>query len=215
MNTDSELGRRVRKQLAEANLENPYDPEAFGGSSESLVANYFEALLKELGLDMTDESINGTPNRVAKMYRREVFYGLNYNNFPKCMTVPNNMRYEEMVAVKAEVKSMCEHHFMPFFGQAWVGYIPQEKVLGLSKFNRIVSFFSRRPQVQERLTEQVSLVLRMILETEDVAVVIKADHMCVRFRGVEDSCSDTITSKLSGKFRTVPELRAEFLALTR
>jgi GTP cyclohydrolase I len=125
------------------------------------------------------------------------------------------MRYDEMVAVKCTVKSVCEHHFVPFIGIAHIAYIPHDRVLGLSKFNRVVDFFSRRPQIQERLTEQVSAALRYILQTNDLAVVIQAKHFCVALRGVQDHLSDTTTSKLKGRFLSVPELRAEFLSLTK
>jgi GTP cyclohydrolase IA len=125
------------------------------------------------------------------------------------------MAYDEMVAVKCTVKSVCEHHFVPFIGIAHVAYLPRNAVLGLSKFNRVVDFFSRRPQIQERLTEQISAALCYILQTDDVAVVIQAKHFCVALRGVQDHVSDTTTSKVKGRFKSVPELRAEFLALTK
>jgi GTP cyclohydrolase I len=149
------------------------------------------------------------------MWCEEIFTGLDYQNFPKCTTIENGMAYDEMISCKASVMSCCEHHLVPFIGICYAAYIPNEKVVGLSKINRIVDFFSRRPQVQERLTLQISETLRYILKTDDVAVVIKAEHMCVKLRGVKDAASETITSKMSGKFLSNPSLRAEFLSLTR
>lgn len=211
------LGEEVRALLAERGLEKPYatptvlDDETRG----QLITDHFKRILELLGLDLIDDSLRDTPQRVAQMYLKEVFYGLDYSNFPRCTTVQNNMKYDEMIATKCQVKSFCEHHFVPFIGTAYVAYIPNSHVLGLSKFNRVVDFFSRRPQIQERLTEQISRSLIHILHTDDVAVVIEATHMCVRLRGVQDEASHTVTSKLSGRFRTVPEARSEFLALTR
>jgi GTP cyclohydrolase I len=153
---------------------------------------------------------------MGKMYAEELFYGLDYTNFPDCTCVNNKMAYKEMVIRSGvDVKSMCEHHFLPIVGRAWVAYLPDKKVLGLSKIDRIVDFFSRRPQVQERLTEQIAAALQFILESESVAVVVKAQHFCMSHRGVGASCSDTITSRLYGKFMSVEPLRAEFLHLTK
>ncbi len=166
-----------------------------------------------LGLNMHDDSLKDTPKRVAKMYVKEIFNGLDYSNFPKCTTVENKMKYDEMVCVdKINVQSNCEHHFVIIDGLAKVAYIPNEKVLGLSKINRIVEFFSKRPQIQERLTEQIHHALVFILGTEDVAVQIKATHFCVKARGVEDTSSLTTTSKLGGMFRR-NEVRNEFFNL--
>jgi GTP cyclohydrolase I len=154
--------------------------------------------------------------RVAKMYLEELFWGLNPNNFPKCTVVENKMGYDEMVIEKGvSVMSTCEHHFQTIVGTAAVAYIPNQKVLGLSKIPRIVEYFSRRPQIQERLTEQIYFALSYILDTEDVAVVIDAEHFCVKARGVQDHGSTTITSKLGGGFRNDPALRSEFMNLIR
>jgi GTP cyclohydrolase I len=214
---DKELGARINRMLMEKGLETPFDGEGLKQVDQQCreVTHQFASIMDTLGLDRTDDSLMDTPKRVAKMFCEEIFYGLDYANFPKCTVVDNKMQYNEMVQGKCSVKSMCEHHFVPFIGIAHVAYLPDKKVLGLSKFNRVVDFFCRRPQIQERLTEQVSAALRLILETDDVAVVIQAKHFCVHLRGVQDSVSDTTTSKLSGKFRSVPELRAEFLALAR
>lgn len=211
------LGEEIRSVLIESGLERPQGltPSSLSPFLRDQISDHFAAILKLLGLDLTDDSLCDTPNRVATMYLEEVFYGLNYHNFPKCTAVSNHMKYDEMVATKCQVKSFCEHHFVPFTGTAHIAYIPNSHVLGLSKFNRVVDFFSRRPQIQERLTEQISRSLIHILHTDDVAVVIEAEHLCVQLRGVQDACSSTVTSKLSGKFRNVPEARSEFLALTR
>lgn len=209
------LGQKVHEHLQRLGIETPMAP-GMRSDTFDVIRTSYATIMTALGLDLTNDSLFETPKRVAKMYTQEIYQGLDYNNFPACTAVENKMHYDEMICVNGiTVQSMCEHHAMPFIGTASVAYIPGEKVLGLSKFNRIVDFFARRPQIQERLTEQVSAALRYILGTEDVAVVIRAEHFCVRLRGVQDACSDTVTSKLTGKFRDVPELRAEFLALSR
>jgi GTP cyclohydrolase I len=207
---DPNLGKRIQGVLVAHGIETPIfcppDLTELAGATQSLV--------ESLGLDMSDDSIKDTPSRIAKMYAEEVFYGLNYNNFPKCTTIENKMRYDEVIVSDGiEVLSMCEHHFVPFVGTAHIGYIPNNKVLGLSKFNRVTDFFARRPQVQERLTEQIHAALSSILETEHIAVVIKAQHFCVKLRGVKDGHTQTHTSKLSGRFRNSEALRAEFFSL--
>lgn len=211
------LGVEIRSVLVEHGLESPSPvPTVLDHDTrKQLLSDHFKRVLELLGLDLADDSLRGTPDRIATMFLEEVFHGLNYANFPRVTTVSNNMKYDEMIATKCQVRSFCEHHFVPFTGQAHVAYIPNSHVLGLSKFNRVVDFFSRRPQIQERLTEQISCALKHILQTDDVAVVIEAEHLCVQLRGVQDECSSTITSKLSGRFRSVPEARSEFLALTR
>ena len=169
-----------------------------------------------LELDLSDDSLKDTPRRVAKMFMNEIFWGLDYDNFPKITTVENKMKYDEMILEKdINVMSVCEHHFVTIHGKAHVAYIPNKKVLGLSKMNRVVEFFSRRPQIQERLTEQIYYALNYILETENVAVVIEAEHFCVKARGVEDSNSSTVTSKLGGDFKSNSSLRQEFLKLIK
>jgi GTP cyclohydrolase I len=178
-------------------------------------------VLETLGLDLSDDSLIETPKRIAKMYVQELFHGLDYNQFPKCTTVDNKIKHDEVVIERATVKSVCEHHLV-YFGTAhrpdlgcFVAYIPGEKVLGLSKLNRIVDFFSRRPQIQERLTEQIAAAIKFVLEVEHVAVVIKGQHFCVLTRGVEDADGMTITSSLHGGFRTDPALRQEMMSLIR
>lgn len=211
---NSTLGQEVHKYLKGMNLETPILHNR--GSVNFTTNEAFTAIMNAMGLDLTDDSLVKTPARIAKMYSEELFWGLNYDNFPDATVVANKMGYDEMVAVEGiTVQSVCEHHFLPFIGTATIAYIPDDKVLGLSKFNRVVEFFCRRPQIQERLTEQIAAALRCILATDDVAVVIRADHYCVKLRGVGDVGSSTVTSKLLGRFRDVPELREEFLSLTR
>lgn len=210
---DRELGAKVAAHLSELGIETPTTTNVH---DQKLVEGCFTDIMGDgLGLDLFDDSLKDTPNRVAKMYCQEIFHGLDYTQFPKCTTVENKANYNEMVAVRgADVLSVCEHHFVPFVGTAAVAYIPSTKVLGLSKINRIVDFFSRRPQIQERLTLQIYHALALILDTKDIAVVIKAEHLCVRLRGVKQN-SETITSQMGGKFMDKPPLREEFLALTR
>lgn len=180
------------------------------------IQNHFTEILKTLGLDLSDDSLRDTPKRIAKMYVNEVFSGLDVKNFPKITVIENTMDYDQMVCVQdIEVVSMCEHHFQPIDGFATVAYIPKSKVIGLSKINRIVEYFSKRPQVQERLTKQVADCLQYILETEDVAVHINAKHYCVIARGVQDTHSTTTTSDLRGCFKNLPETRSEFLKQCR
>ena len=150
------------------------------------------------------------------MYVDEIFGGLDYARFPKCTVVENKMHYDELVLNRGSViRSMCEHHFQPIYGKVFIGYLPKDRVLGLSKLGRVADFFASRPQVQERLTIQIYEALSYILETENVAVVIEAEHFCMRMRGVKDACSDTVTSRMGGKFMSVPALRAEFMQLIK
>lgn len=180
------------------------------------IQSHFTEILTTLGLDLTDDSLRETPKRIAKMYVNEVFSGLDPKNFPKITVIDNNMGYDQMVCVQdIELVSMCEHHFQPIDGFATVAYIPKTKVIGLSKLNRIVEFFAKRPQVQERLTKQVADCLQYILETEDVAVHINAKHYCVIARGIQDHHSTTTTSDLRGSFKHLPETRSEFLKQCR
>jgi GTP cyclohydrolase I len=207
---DPTLGAKVAQHLQSLSIETPI----LQGVDHSKLISACAGLVASLGLDTADDSINATPTRLAEMYANELCYGLNYDNFPKCTVIENKMRYDELVIERdIKVHSMCEHHFVPFIGVAHIAYLPSTKVLGLSKLNRVTDFFCRRPQVQERLTEQVAAALSFILGTEDVAVIISAEHMCVKLRGVQDQCSSTVTSKMLGKFREKPELRMEFLSL--
>ena len=181
-----------------------------------IIEGHFKSIMETMGLDLSDDSLMDTPKRVAKMYVNEIFWGLDYEAFPKCTAVDNKMKYNEMVCERnINVQSNCEHHFVVIDGLATVAYVPNQKVLGLSKINRIVEYFSKRPQIQERLTEQIFHTLQYILDTEDVAVMIDAQHYCVKSRGVEDTGSSTVTSKLGGGFKSDPAARAEFYQLAR
>lgn len=213
--TDPELGKKVHEHLVSLGLETPIKENSLTIKQKvSKIEKHFTAIMETLGLDLTDDSLIETPLRVAKMYCSEIFWGLDPENFPKCTAVQNKMKYDEMVVEKGvSVQSNCEHHFVIIDGLATVAYLPNEKVLGLSKINRVVEYFAKRPQIQERLTSQIAAALAFILDTEDVAVVINAQHYCVKSRGVEDTGSTTITSHLGGKFRTDPMVRAEFLAI--
>ncbi len=203
----------VRDALAAHGLETPLCPMHHGADEKrARIEASFTDILTTLGLDLTDDSLMETPRRIAKMYVDEIFGGLDYRNFPKLTVVANKMAYDEMIRVDGVgVSSTCEHHFVAIDGAATVAYIPKQKVIGLSKINRIVSFFAQRPQIQERLTEQVLLALQTLLETDDVAVSITAVHFCVRSRGVMDSNSKTTTTALGGAFKANPETRNEFL----
>ncbi len=178
------------------------------------IAHNFREIMTALGLDLTDDSLEQTPMRVAKMYVREVFAGMNPKNFPSLTSIENKLGYNEMVTVRdISIISVCEHHFVTIDGRATISYIPKNRVIGLSKINRIARFFSRRPQVQERLTKQIADCLCLVLETEDVAVCIAAKHYCVVQRGVEDAESETVTSDLRGAFREDARTRSEFMSV--
>ena len=180
------------------------------------ISVHFTEIMKVLGLDLEDDSLKETPKRLAKMYVNEIFSGLDSGNFPKITVIENKMQYDQMVCVQdIEVMSMCEHHFQPIDGYATIAYIPNKKVIGLSKLGRVAEFFAKRPQVQERLTKQIADCLQFILETEDVAVHINAKHYCMVARGVQDTHSTTTTSDLRGSFKTRPETRTEFLKQCR
>lgn len=169
-------------------------------------------VVSTLGLDLTDDSLAETPHRIAKMYVHEIFSGLDYQNFPKISVIENKMAVDEMVKVSdVNLTSTCEHHFITIDGLAQVAYIPSNKIVGLSKINRIVRFFAQRPQVQERLTQQILVAIQTLTETENVAVSVKATHYCVKSRGVMDTSSETSTTALGGIFKTNPQTRAEFL----
>lgn len=176
------------------------------------ITEKFTDIMNTLGLDLDDDSLRETPKRVAKMYVNEVFGGLDPKKFPKMTVIENKMNYDQMIVVQnIGCLSFCEHHFLPIDGFATVAYIPNKKVIGLSKINRIVQYFSRRPQVQERLTKQIADCLQYILGTEHIAVHINAKHYCVMMRGIEDTSSTTSTSDLRGHFKSRMETREEFL----
>jgi GTP cyclohydrolase I len=165
-----------------------------------------------LGLDLSDDSLTETPHRIAKMYVDEVFAGLDYSQFPKIAVIDNKMGVDEMVKISdISLTSTCEHHFVTIDGVADVAYIPHQKIIGLSKINRIVRFFAQRPQVQERMTQQILVALQTLLETHNVAVCVNATHYCVKSRGVMDTSSQTQTTALGGVFKASATTRAEFL----
>lgn len=195
-------------------IETPLRDDAFELSDDEKIATiqqHFEKIMLALGLDLTDDSLQGTPGRVAKMYVKELFKGLDPKNKPSLSTFENKYEYNQMLVEKnITVYSNCEHHFLPIVGKAHVAYIPNGKVIGLSKINRIVDYYSRRPQVQERLALQILNEMKIALNTDDVAVFIDAEHMCVSSRGVQDQTSSTITVEFSGKF-TEEDSKKEFL----
>ena len=186
-------------------LETPMRKDAFAMNDEmkiELIEKHFSEIMNILGLDLTDDSLKGTPHRVAKMYVKEVFSGLNPKNKPAAKLFENKYKYNEMLVEKnISFYSNCEHHFVPIIGKAHVAYISNGKVIGLSKLNRLVEYFAKRPQVQERLTMQIGKDLQKILGTDDVAIVIDAKHLCVASRGVEDDTSSTITAFYGGAFK--------------
>ena len=215
--TDPLLGQQVHEHLVKMGVETPtFNVSMDRKDKIAEIEKSFAHIMQVLGLDLDDDSLNETPKRVAKMYVNEIFWGLDYEAFPKCTTVDNKMQYNEMVVERnVNVQSNCEHHFVVIDGLATVAYVPKNKVLGLSKINRIVEYFSKRPQIQERLTEQIFHTLQFILDTEDVAVLIDAQHYCVKSRGVEDTGSSTVTVRLGGGFKNHPEVRNEFYQIAR
>ncbi|WP_372754458.1 GTP cyclohydrolase I FolE [Mariniflexile sp.] len=187
-------------------LETPMKKDAFklsDSEKKQRIALLFEEIMDVMGLDLTDDSLKGTPERVAKMYIDEIFSGLNPKNKPKIALFDNKYQYNQMLVEKnISFYSNCEHHFVPIYGKAHVAYISSGKVIGLSKLNRLVQYYSKRPQVQERLTNQIAEDLKQILGTEDVAVIIDAKHLCVSSRGIKDESSATVTSYYGGQFNT-------------
>lgn len=192
-------------------IETPMKKNAFEMSNfekKQRISNLFAEIMDVMGLDLTDDSLKGTPNRVAKMYIDEIFSGLDPANKPKIALFDNKYKYEQMLVEKnITFYSNCEHHFVPIIGKAHIAYIASGKVIGLSKLNRIVQYYAKRPQVQERLTNQIAKELKEILHTEDVAVIIDAKHLCVSSRGVKDDTSATVTSYYGGVFNTSDKIR--------
>ena len=222
--TDSVLGWEVHDHLRSIGIETPMTPNATDMLEKqklSLIEDHFEKIMEIMGLDLMDDSMQDTPKRMAKMYLQELFWGLDHNNFPKCTAIKNKLAkvntFNSFVLEKGiTVNSVCEHHFVPIYGRATVAYVPGAKVLGLSKLNRIVEYFSRRPQVQERLTEQIKAALAYVVETPDVAVYLDAEHFCVKTRGVQDENSSTVTLSVGGIFaEEKSDIRREFLNLAR
>ena len=180
---------------------------------EEAIAFHFAKIMESLGLDLNHPSLAETPKRVAKMYVEELFYGLDYSQFPNVSFIENDFFEEQgnLILIKdISLKSVCEHHFIPMTGIAHIAYVPSGKILGLSKLNRIVDYFARRPQLQERLNAQIADCISQLLETDDVAVAVEAKHFCICYRGIQDSTSLTQTHVLRGSFKTDPTLRSEF-----
>ena len=217
---DKDLGKRVNQHLVSLGLETPVTDKVKAVSTQKIeeIAPRFREIMEILGLDLTDDSLMDTPNRVAKMYVNEIFYGLNYDYFPKCTAIENKMKANGsfLLEKNINVQSNCEHHFVVIDGLATVAYLPDKKLLGLSKLNRIVQFFAKRPQVQERLTEQIRATIQFVAETKDVAVYVDAKHWCVKSRGIQDQTSSTVTLSVGGVFaEDGSEIRKEFLNLAR
>ena len=205
---------KVRDTLIKSGLETPMIDNGLTSEEKyQRIKNSFEEIVTTLGLDLTDDSLAETPHRIAKMYVKEIFSGLDYAQFPKITVIENKMKVDEMVKVSdISFTSTCEHHFVTIDGLAKVAYLPKTKIIGLSKINRIVRFFAQRPQVQERLTQQILVTLQALLETDNVAVSISAVHYCVKARGVMDASSSTQTTALGGLFKRSDKTRGEFLA---
>lgn len=200
--------------FSEADIATPMRQDAFMLETDEkiqIIEHHFRAIMETLGLDLNDDSLKGTPKRVAKMFVSEIFSGLDPDNKPAISLFDNKYRYRQMLVERnITVKSFCEHHFLPIMGVAHIAYFSSGEVIGLSKLNRIVDYFARRPQVQERLTIQIAHELKRVLNTEDVAVYMDARHMCVELRGAEHEHCSTITAEYSGKFLN-ENIRAEFL----
>jgi GTP cyclohydrolase I len=213
-----ELSHLIMEEMGDehkaSSVDTPLRSDAFDKTDEekiALIEPHFRAIMEILGMDLNDDSLRGTPLRVAKMYVKELFQGLNPANMPSMTLFENKFQYNEMLVEKnINFYTNCEHHFVPFFGKAHVAYISSGKVIGLSKLNRLVEYFSKRPQVQERLTMQIGKALQTVLQTQDVAVYIDAKHLCVASRGVKDDSSNTITGFYGGKFQE-ENTKAEFL----
>lgn len=221
MEIEEELKERNHHELNGDNhvmtsADTPLREDAFVKSDEEKMANIeklFGGIMEELGLDLTDDSLRGTPYRVAKMYVKELFHGLNPKNKPSLSVFDNKYQYNKMLIEKdIGFSSACEHHFLPITGKAHVGYVSSGKVIGLSKINRVVEYYGRRPQVQERMTLQIFNELKNALQTEDVIVLVEAEHLCVSTRGVNDKTSRTTTLEYGGKFTDIG-MRNEFYQL--
>ena len=215
---DIERIESLGDQHISTSLETPMRQDAFALSDAEkieTIQHHFQKIMETLGLDLTDDSLSGTPYRFAKMYVRELFYGLNPDNRPKISTFENKYGYQKMLVEQdITIDSSCEHHFLPIVGHAHVGYIPNKKVVGLSKINRLVDYYAHRPQVQERLCLQIMNDLQETLETQDVIVIVHAKHLCVSSRGIKDKESFTTTVEYGGKFED-ENLRNEFYGLLK
>jgi GTP cyclohydrolase I len=220
MNTllEKELFELLGDNHQMTSAETPLRPDAFVKSDTEKMATiekHFKIIMEEMGLDMTDDSLQGTPHRVAKMFIQEIFSGLNPANKPKISVFENSYNYDKMlVEANISFNSTCEHHFLPIIGKAHIGYVSNGKVIGLSKLNRIVDYYARRPQVQERMIMQIFNELKTVLNTEDVIVVVEAEHLCVSSRGIKDSSSYTSTIQYGGIFNE-KENRNDFFNLMK
>jgi len=218
MNGASEPEWTIGDEHIATSVNSPLREDAFEMNDElkiQLIQKHFKEIMNTMGLDLTDDSLRGTPQRVAKMFVKEIFSGLNPANKPDIKLFENKYQYNEMLIEKnIALYSYCEHHFVPIIGKAHVAYVSNGKVIGLSKINRLVQYYAKRPQVQERLTNQIAEALKEALQTDDVAIVIDAVHLCVASRGVNDTNSSTITSYYSGKFKE-DTVKNEFLVLIK
>ena len=220
MNTtiEKELFELIGDNHQMTSAETPLRPDAFFKSDESkikAIEHHFHAIMEEMGMDMTDDSLSGTPHRVAKMFIQEIFSGLNPANKPKISVFENSYHYDKMlVEANINFNSTCEHHFLPIIGKAHIGYVSSGKVIGLSKLNRIVDYYSKRPQVQERLIMQIFNELKTVLDTDDVIVVMEAKHLCVSSRGIKDETSYTSTIQYGGIFE-LKENRNDFFNMIK
>lgn len=216
MNILTETFKVVPENPIAAHLENPLRKDAFASADSTkieLIQKHFKEIMTILGLDLSDDSLRGTPHRVAKMYVKEIFRGLNPAHKPDITLFENKYQYNEMLIEKnITLYSYCEHHFVPITGKVHVAYISNGQVIGLSKINRLVQYYAQRPQVQERLTSQIAAGLKEALQSEDVAVIIDAVHLCVAARGIKDTDSSTTTTNYSGQF-LCDKRKAEFLSL--
>ena len=218
MNTtiEKELFEIIGDNHQMTSAETPLREDAFDKSDEdkmAVIEQHFEVIMKELGLDLTDDSLRGTPHRVAKMFVQEIFSGLNPANKPKISVFDNSYHYDKMlVEANISFNSTCEHHFLPIVGKAHVGYISSGKVIGLAKLNRIVDYYARRPQVQERMIMQIFNELKTVLETENVMIIVEATHLCVSSRGIKDESSYTSTLQYGGVFN-LKKYRDDFYRL--
>ncbi|WP_343486836.1 GTP cyclohydrolase I FolE [Allomuricauda sp. d1] len=215
---DVEKIEALGDQHISTSLQTPVRDDAFSASDAEKIEHiqhHFQKIMETLGLDLTDDSLSGTPYRFAKMYVKELFYGLNPENRPKISTFENKYGYQKMLVEQdITIDSSCEHHFLPIVGHAHVGYVPKNKVVGLSKINRLVDYYAHRPQLQERLCLQILEDLQKTLETEDVIIVVNAKHLCVSSRGIKDKDSLTTTVEYGGAFED-PDKREEFFSLLK
>lgn len=218
MNSENTILDMIGEDHISTSLETPLREDAFDINDDrkiELIQNHFKEIMHILGLDLSDDSLSGTPHRVAKMYVKEVFSGLNPANKPETKLFQNKYEYNEMLIEKdITLYSYCEHHFVPIVGKVHVAYISSGQVIGLSKINRLVQYYAKRPQVQERLTNQIAEGLKQALQSDNVAVIVDATHLCVSSRGIKDTNTSTITSHYSGKFQT-ESTKLEFITFTK